>query len=310
MPKLTLTPNVAAELRATHPASTAALQAIQDKRQAAHRTTVALTDDEQEHRQEVAYGRSRIAGLDPRRAGPAIELEKARIAPHEAEIERLQPAKRRAAETLQVYAAVADACLEWLGDHRDGRYRDVPPPVVEKPAGGWPQAVEEQRGRLAGLRDRRGAVEKAPRSVAEAVEQVKAHVARLRETGAPDVKYLLRPGGGVSDIRWPETNSYHRKDGGGTARTRVPDVPAILAWLYGKDLEAALVAEIEAAAGSQATETLTDAERARLLAELDAEILQAERIEESMIRAAAVEGLEILRRPDADPRAVLSVEER
>lgn len=44
----------------------------------------------------------------------------------------------------------------------------------------------------------------------------------------------------------------------------------------------------------------------QMLAKLDAEILELEFAEESLVRAAEAAGMEILRRHDADPRAVLA----
>lgn len=52
-------------------------------------------------------------------------------------------------------------------------------------------------------------------------------------------------------------------------------------------------------------ETVTNADRARRLGALDAEILAIERAEEQLIREAEVAGLPILRREDARPEIVL-----
>ncbi|MDO9417963.1 hypothetical protein [Pararhizobium sp.] len=53
---------------------------------------------------------------------------------------------------------------------------------------------------------------------------------------------------------------------------------------------------------------LTDAERSKRFAALDHEILQAELIEEAIIRTSEASGFKVLRRFDADPRAVLAHE--
>jgi hypothetical protein len=52
---------------------------------------------------------------------------------------------------------------------------------------------------------------------------------------------------------------------------------------------------------------LDDQQRAEREAALLAAILNAERTEERLIEAAAAEGRTILRRPEADPRAVLGL---
>ncbi|TGQ94637.1 hypothetical protein EN851_03535 [Mesorhizobium sp. M8A.F.Ca.ET.208.01.1.1] len=46
----------------------------------------------------------------------------------------------------------------------------------------------------------------------------------------------------------------------------------------------------------------------QMLAKLDAELLELEMAEEALLRAAEAAGIEILRRIDADPRAVLAAD--
>jgi cell division septum initiation protein DivIVA len=79
----------------------------------------------------------------------------------------------------------------------------------------------------------------------------------------------------------------------------------VLAWLYADDLKAALAAEIDAIA-DDATALTPDKRRARE-AELKGQILAAERMEEALIESAEEAGSEILRRADADFRAVLGL---
>lgn len=55
-------------------------------------------------------------------------------------------------------------------------------------------------------------------------------------------------------------------------------------------------------------ETMTEAVRAKKLANAEAELLTHELTEESAIRALENAGVDILRRPDADPRALLAVD--
>jgi|GEM_PF-1718075 len=54
--------------------------------------------------------------------------------------------------------------------------------------------------------------------------------------------------------------------------------------------------------------SLTDAQRDKRLSELRTELLRIERIEEALIEQAEAEGRTVLRRPDADFRAVLGIE--
>lgn len=76
---------------------------------------------------------------------------------------------------------------------------------------------------------------------------------------------------------------------------------SLLAWLDPDKLKARLLQSVPATESS-----LTKAEKAKRLAEIEEEKLQLERVEEALVRATP--GTE--RRPDADVRAILSIDER
>jgi hypothetical protein len=86
------------------------------------------------------------------------------------------------------------------------------------------------------------------------------------------------------------------------------DLLAMMCWVLNgasKQVASALLRDL----GDQpeAANALTVAEREQRLAELSAEWLRMERLEESLIMRAAADGTEVLRRPDANPLAVLGV---
>jgi hypothetical protein len=83
------------------------------------------------------------------------------------------------------------------------------------------------------------------------------------------------------------------------------DVLALFCWLHRDALVAALEREIDELADDSAA--LTDEERATRESELLADLLRAERLEELLVVAAENEGREVMRRPNADPRAVLNL---
>jgi hypothetical protein len=79
----------------------------------------------------------------------------------------------------------------------------------------------------------------------------------------------------------------------------------MLANAYLSDLIAeGMKAEARAAYGSQ--EGVSDAERAIQIQKLERTLLDLEMTEESLIRAGEESGLKIIRRVDADPRAVMA----
>ena len=84
-----------------------------------------------------------------------------------------------------------------------------------------------------------------------------------------------------------------------------PDTLALIAWLAKDELIAALSAEIDARADDGAA--LTDEQRGERLAEIEIDMLAAERDEEALVEMAHRAGTPVDRRPDASPLAVLGV---
>lgn len=84
------------------------------------------------------------------------------------------------------------------------------------------------------------------------------------------------------------------------------DVLELLAPLLGPQLRAALIAELEARYAGSPPGLAAD-ERQRRLAELDSEIARLETLEERAIQAASEGGMEVARRPDASPAALLGI---
>jgi len=83
------------------------------------------------------------------------------------------------------------------------------------------------------------------------------------------------------------------------------NVLGLIAWAAPGLILDAMFAEIDCRASGNG---LSDEERAKRLAALDKEQLQAERAEEAVITLAAEHNVEIMRRPDASPLALLGVE--
>ena len=108
-------------------------------------------------------------------------------------------------------------------------------------------------------------------------------------------------------LRWPRERATVMAFRDGYPDPSVPtvQVPAtlgILAWLAEDEMIAAREAEIDAQADDAAA--VASDERATRTTDLLAAILEVEREEEALIEEA---GGDILRRPDADPRAVLGL---
>jgi hypothetical protein len=146
------------------------------------------------------------------------------------------------------------------------------------------------RKEIAGLRQQLVTVKAAPLPLDDMRELVESFVVELMRRGQPGVaivgdklRVLFR-----GDMAAPE------------------DVLALLAWAAPEQVCRALEREVGKLLPVRA-DALPPQERIRLLAELEAQLLDRERYESALIESARESGVEILFRADADPSAVLGV---
>lgn len=168
-------------------------------------------------------------------------------------------------------------------------------------------AVSKLAGMLAGARE-------ATNQFGESVEQLRARVAilqderyRLTNMAVPKQVALQRLAIWLDQMAQPITgfnvSSFAERDD-----FRAPDVhgPRFIAAAIALAAKPALTERLEAYYSKQTV--VSEAERDQARAKLDAELLDLELAEESLIREAEAAGLTILRRADADPRAVLAAQ--
>lgn len=170
--------------------------------------------------------------------------------------------------------------------------------------------VEKIREDIAELRAERHAITSAAYPSIEAKARVRAEIEMLAERGKPRVTQLIDHGP-MAGVGWPDLVAKASIHGmatwipGDEARTS-QDLPgahlALTAWLHKDALLAALEVEIDAVAEDSAA--LSTETRAAKLAEVNARILDAERIECALIGTA---GGSVDFRSDTDPRAALGV---
>ena len=157
------------------------------------------------------------------------------------------------------------------------------------------------RAALGALKDQRLNVLTAPLPLADATAAAVAEVLELAAIGAPRVSDVLRGRGiGWPQTRLPETFGHNFK--------YVNDGNATVAWLFQEQLVARITEALEFEAACDPAAPMSAAEKAETLQKLDGEILLLERKEESIIETIEAEGGHVLRRPDADVRAVLGIE--
>ncbi len=150
------------------------------------------------------------------------------------------------------------------------------------------------------------ATRSAPIPSAKAKEIARYQIEAFAERGRPEVDRLIAHG---EPVAWPTTNPGPLLVDGGNGGVVFPapgaDATALLAWLHRDELIAKIETEIDANADDG--RALSDDKRAERLHELAAAMLEVERAEEAAIELANASGSAILRRREADPRAVLGL---
>jgi hypothetical protein len=131
-----------------------------------------------------------------------------------------------------------------------------------------------------------------------ALEQISA----LAERGAPDVLGLIERGHLIS---WPERELQYALRQVAISVEREFDPLALIAYLCRPQLIAAVNKEIDSLADDKSA--LSAKEREERAQTIQRDILEVEFEEESLVMQALENGLKIIRRSDADPRAVLGL---
>jgi hypothetical protein len=168
-------------------------------------------------------------------------------------------------------------------------------------------AIVRIRGRLEEIIAKAAKIAAAPISSTAAKDLMRAEIARLAERGRPDVFEVIERAG---EIGWPKVEparmAIQGKDGlESFSAPPTFDAQGCFAWLHQKALISALELEIDRRADDK--EALEPEERTKQLEMMRTLLLATEREEEALMLRSADEGLQALRRIDADPRAVLGL---
>jgi hypothetical protein len=163
-------------------------------------------------------------------------------------------------------------------------------------------AIENRRRRLRELAADRESVGRAPWPSSVTKAKAREQFAALAVRGRPDVFELVERGGPVGLPTLPVFPGAEERPP--VIRDMV-DAAALIAWALGPTLVDAIEREIDEL--SDDARALTAEQRREKLNEIAADMLAVEREEEALIEVAEGEGLAVLRRLDADPRAVLGI---
>jgi hypothetical protein len=205
-------------------------------------------------------------------------------------VQRLTSERDKHFHRLGQLSQLLNKINQWIGELKgDVTLEAVPNVTIElKPGETLATLLGNARDAIAEKRKQLALIKAAPLPKGDKMAAIEQHVLRLASQAKPQI--FVRDQG--VKINW-------RGD-----MVVAEDVAALLCWMEPALMCEALCREIDAQSGDGA---LSAADRVKSIFSISAELLDLERHEESLICFAADDGQEILRRPDADPRAVLGV---
>ncbi len=239
---------------------------------------------------------------------PQVTVALAKLEDAKANIERLNPLvdarSHQSSQIGRLVSSVENYLAEGLRGVRDTiKLYQGPAPLPHK--GENPvDAVERCRRRLRELDADRHRVASAPWPSAEAKRRARTEIDELAERGQPSALPLVESKDGP--IRWAE-RSYSDVLIGDRLVSAVGDPQALplLFWLHRDAIISKIEQQIDEIADDSSA--LTKEQRTEQIGEIDRDRLAVQREEEHWIGVAVDGGMTSLRRPDADPRAVLGL---
>jgi hypothetical protein len=241
--------------------------------------------------------RERLLALDARRVEEAAAAA-ARL-PYEITdqkiTERVRASQERHAQRHNEIHALCSRIRQFLNSLPPNVDLVPAPPVTAKPRQGetLAQAVDRTRDEIMAAQNHLSVVKAAPLPKADAKKLAAVYVQQLAARGCPSVAVDRDQLKVAFTAPNADTLAHHL------------DIAALMAWLYPSQMTQAFEREIDAL--GETAQPMPAAERERRASELAANLEQLERQEETLIEMAASEGVDIMRRADADPRAVLGV---
>ncbi|MHC6150544.1 hypothetical protein ACVSQB_01985 [Bradyrhizobium elkanii] len=164
-------------------------------------------------------------------------------------------------------------------------------------------AIEARRRRVRELAANNEAYRAAPQPSSVVLQAEIDRINAAAELGAPNAIDAIESG---ASLEWPTLDIDEAVWGGhGRIKVKTPDVMSILSYLFREQMIAAATKAIADAADDAAA--LSDADRARLIGEVDRDALAVQREEVALIKEAKAVGVPVSYRPDTDPRALLGL---
>ncbi len=215
-----------------------------------------------------------------------IEHEMSRLTAVRSEQNRRQSERATLVASLNQWLQTLPpgAVLEWV----------KPPAAVPLNGEALPAAIGRVRDRIAAAQQHLRAVQIAPLPKGDLKVQAATTVQQLAARGRPAISL----GRGRLAVKWRTREAT-------SSGASPEDVAATLAWLDPAAMTARLEQEIDLL--PEAPLAMPAQEREQRIGELTADLDRLAREEEALVEAAIAAGIDVLRRPDASPAAVLGV---
>jgi hypothetical protein len=239
---------------------------------------------------------------------PEVEAQLKTLEEIKANIERLDPIVDARSHQFEQHGRLVSSVEGYLTEGLGGSGAAItlykgPAPLRQKretPV----DAVERGRRRLRELNADRHRVTSAPWHAAEAKQRARAEIERLAARGQPSALPLIETRDGP--ISWAERPHTDVLVGGRlVGAIGDPSPLPLLFWLHRETLIQRIESQIDEISDDQ--NALTAEQRHAQISEIDRDRLAIQREEEFWVGSAIDDGMNGLRRPGADPRAVLGL---
>jgi hypothetical protein len=209
-------------------------------------------------------------------------------------VDRLAAEANRLAARHRELSAIGHKINQWLMELRGVVLESAPAIAVKlKDGETLVEAIDGARQEIAATVAKLQLVKRSPLPLEDRKQKAAEYVAALGRQARPVIGF------GTADqfmLRFKDD-----------VVASTSDVLALACWIQPEAVLDALIRDIEALPMPGDLRPLPAHERLAATRELEAQLMALERKEESLIERAAGEGVEVLRRPDASPAAVLGV---
>ena len=229
----------------------------------------------------------------------AVDEARAELADFDAE-------RSKPAETVAEGGLFAK-CEAFLVKNRDAIFRECVAPL---PAKATIESLNKLRDEIETLEEAIENVNLAPLTLPEAMTVIDRSIEKLAKSGAPDLfgptRFAIEYGDkrAQGHVIWPEQTIVT-----GKAIHKLPDGFGMLFWAFKDLIRDKLEAECRARIESSKFAPISATDRDARKAELSAQLLAAERVEETIVAHLQAKGdSRAVRRGDANPLALLGIE--